>query len=157
MARVQTQTGGSAHRKPVVLLAAVLLLLGVDTVVLRGEHVGHARVYFNRPEPVRLVVDRVGATHLVEIRSPRRVQGKDVGFRLSYWIETPDGETIRGGEEIRTHEKRSFRFVPTKAGEYAVHVQRDGLMTASSGGSAQVDLYANDRRVLPRLLERLPL
>jgi hypothetical protein len=156
MARVQSG-GGLAQRKLVVLLAALLLLLGVDSVVLRGEHVGHATVYFDRPEPLTFVVDRVGATHLIEIRSPRRVQGEEIGFRVSYWVETPDGEKIPGGSEIRTHEQRSFRFVPRKAGEYAVHVQREGLMMASSGGSAQVDVYANDRRVLPRLLERLPL
>lgn len=153
----RARTGGFAHRKPVVLLAALLLLLGVDFLILRGEHVGHARVYFDDPEPVPFRVDRVGMPHLVEIESPRRVEGEDIGFRLSYWVETPDGETIPGGSEIRTHARRSFRFVPRKAGEYQVHVKREGLMLHSSGGSAQVDLYANDRRVLPDLLALLPL
>ena len=152
----RVRTGGFAHRKSVVVIAAALLLVGVDFLVLRGEHMGQATVYFDEAEPARFQVKHVGASHLVEIRSPRRVEGEDIGFRLSYWVETPSGEMIPGGSELRTREKRSFRFVPDEDGEHEVHVERDGLMMGSSGGSARVEMYANDRRLLPRVRAFVP-
>jgi hypothetical protein len=47
--------------------------------------------------------------------------------------------------------------VPEEGGEYEVHVERDGLVLGSSEGLARVTVYANDRQVLPRLLEMLPV
>ncbi len=138
-------------------MAALLLLIGVDFVALRGQQVGRATVYFDRAEPTSFRVQQAGQPHLVEIRSPRRVDGENIGFRLSYWVETPGGEVIDGGSELRTREKRSFRFVPGESGEYEVHVRRDGLMMGSSGGSARVAVYANNRQLLPRLIELLPV
>lgn len=152
----RVRTGGFPHPKAALALAVAVLLTGVDFVVLRGEHIGHTTVYFSEEEPATVQVDRVGTTHLVEITSHRRMGGDDVGFRLSYWVEGPDGEILGQGSELRTREKRSFRFVPDEPGEYQVHVERDGLRLGSSGGSAQVDVYANDRRLLPRLRELIP-
>ena len=152
----RVRVGGFPHRKSAVVVAAALLLAGVDFVILRGEHTERATVYFNGPRPARFQVERVGENHLVEIRSPRRVDGEDIGFRLSYWVETPGGEMIPGGSELRPREKRSLRFVPEETGEHEVHVERDGLVLGSSGGSARVDIYANDRRLLPRLLALVP-
>ncbi len=153
----RVQGGGLAQRKSVVVSAALLLLIGVDTVVLRGQQVGHGTVYFDRDEPTTFPVEQAGQPFLVQIKSPRRVNGEDIGFRLSYWVETPGGERVPGGEEIRTHRKRSFRFVPQESGEHELYVQREGLMLGSSGGSARVAVYANDRQLLPRLLELLPI
>jgi len=153
----QVKTGGSALRNCAVVVAVVALLLGVDFIALRGTRVGNATVHFDRSEPVRFQVARTGQPYLVEIESPRRVDGENVGFRLSYWVETPDGELIPGGSEIRTREKRSFRFVSEESGEHEVHVERDGLLLASSGGSARVTVYANNRQLLPRLLDLLPI
>ena len=82
----------------VAVLAVALFL--VDFVLLRGEHVAHAEVYFDRSEPARIAVDRVGERHLVEISTRKRIRGETRGRRVAYRLEDPSGQVLERGSEM---------------------------------------------------------
>jgi hypothetical protein len=131
------------------LLGAALFL--VDFVVLRGEHVASDSVSLASGEPALLRLDRIGEEHLVEIDTRRRVHRKQRGRAVELRFEDPEGRLAYQSSELVAHKERSFSFTPTTAGEYRLYVKGNGLLGASSSGSARVDVYVNDHRIFGRL------
>ena len=136
-----------------VLGVAVFL---VDFVLLRGEQVAHAEVYLDRPEPARIAVDRVGERHLVEISTRKRIRGETRGRKLAFRLEDPDGQIVHQDSELATRKMRYFSFIPLASGEYALHIEDNGLLVKSTSGSARVGVYVNDHRLFGRLFSAIP-
>lgn len=141
-------TRGGAASVTVVTLAAALLL--VDFVALRGERVAHDGAALGG-EPARLEIQRVGEEHLVEIATRRRHHGKTRGRTIAWSLEDPSGNVVHQDSELTAHKERYFSFTPNVPGQYALHVQGGGLVFKSASGSADVDVFVNDRRIFARL------
>jgi hypothetical protein len=141
-------TRGGAAGVAVVALAAALFL--VDFVVLRGERVAHDRAALGG-EPVRLEIQRVGEQHLVAITTRRRHHGKTQGRAIAWRLEDPSGNVVHQDSELTAHKERYFSFTPNVPGQYVLHFQGGGLVFKSASGSADVDVFVNDRRVSARI------
>jgi hypothetical protein len=137
----------------VAVLGVALFL--VDFVLLRGEQVAHAEVYFDHPEPARIAVDRVGERHLVEIWTRKRIHGETRGRKLAFRLEDPDGQIVHRGSEMAARKTRYFSFMPVASGEYALHIEDNGMLMKSTRGSARVDVYVNDHRLFGRLFSAI--
>ena len=141
-------TRGGAASIGVVALAAALFL--VDFVVLRGERVAHDSAVFGG-EPARLEIQRLGERHLVEIATRRRHHGETRGRTIDWRLEDPSGIVVQQDSELTVHKERYFSFTPNVPGQYALHVQGGGLVFKSASGSADVDVFVNDRRIFARI------
>ena len=142
------RTRGGAASVAVVALAVALFL--VDFVALRGERVAHDRAAIGG-EPVLLEIQRLGEKHLVEITTRRRQHGKTQGRAIAWRLEDPSGIVVKQDSELTAHKERYFSFTPNVPGQYVLHVQGGGLVFKSGSGSADVDVFVNDRRILARL------
>ena len=141
-------TRSKAASVAVVALGAALLL--VDFVALRGERVAHDRAFLGG-EPALLEIQQVGEKHLVEITTRRRQHGKTQGRTLAWRLEDPSGIVVKQDSELTSHKERYFSFTPNVPGQYVLHVQGGGLVFKSASGSADVDVFVNDRRIFARL------
>jgi hypothetical protein len=141
-------TRGGAVSVAVVALAVVLFL--VDFVALRGERVAHARAALGG-EPARLEIQRLGEKHLVEITTRRRHHGETQGRTIAWRLEDPSGNVVHQDSELTMHKERYFSFTPNVPGQYALHVEGGGLVFKSARGSADVDVFVNDRRIFARI------
>ncbi len=141
-------TRGGAASVGVVALAALLVL--VDFVVLRGDRVAHDRAALGG-EPARLEIQQTGEKHLVEITTRRRQHGKTQGRAIAWRLEDPSGNVVQQDSELTMHKERYFSFTPNVPGQYALHVEGGGLVFKSASGSADVDVFVNDRRIMARL------
>jgi hypothetical protein len=138
----------------VVALGVALAL--VDFVVLRGDRVDSATVPLGDDEAVPLLIEHAGQEHLVEITTRLRRGGETRGRSVDYWIEDPEGRVVAEESEIVTRKHRYVRFVPEAPGEYWISVEDESLF-GTRRGSARVEVYVNDRRILgPRLGSILP-
>jgi hypothetical protein len=140
-----TRSGAASFA--VVALGLVLFL--VDFVVLRGERVAYDRADIGG-EPAFLEIQRVGEKHLVEITTRRRHHGKTQGRTIDWRLEDPSGIVVRQDSELAAHKERYFSFTPNVPGQYVLHVEGGGLVFKSGSGSADVDVFVNDRRILAR-------
>ncbi len=139
--------------KALGIAVAVLFagLVGMDMVVLKGEHVDSDRLSLSREQPAEIEIARVGETHLVEISSRRyRSGGKSKGRALEYRLEDPDGIVVYENSEIASRKRRFFDFVPLEEGTYKLYAETN--MELGGRGSADVRVYVNDRRILARLM-----
>ncbi len=141
-------TRSKAASVAVVALGAALLL--VDFVALRGERVAHDRAAIGG-EPALLEIQRPGEKHLVEITTRRRQHGKTQGRTIAWRLEDPSGIVVKQDSELTAHKERYFSFTPNVPGQYVLHVQGGGLVFKSGSGSADVDVFVNDRRIMARL------
>jgi hypothetical protein len=141
-------TRGGAASIAVAALAIVLFL--VDFVALRGERVAHDRAALGGG-PALLEIQRLGEKHLVEITTRRRHHGKTQGRTIAWRLEDPSGNVVQQDSELTAHKERYFSFTPNVPGQYVLHVQGGGLVFKSASGSADVDVFVNDRRILARL------
>ena len=130
------------------VLAIALALL--DFVVLSGERVAHGSARLSGEEPAVLEIARPGEVHLVEITTRRRRSGETKGRSVDYRLESPDGEILVEESELVSRKDRYVSFVPVEAGEYLLYVEDQGLF-GSTSGSASIDVFVNDRRLLRRL------
>jgi hypothetical protein len=159
MAGLEFNAGRLGARSKGVSVAVAVLGVAVflvDYVLLRGEHVAHAQVYFDRSEPARIAVDRVGERYLVEISTRKRIHGETRGRRIAYRLEDPRGEVIEQGSELRARKTRYFSFMAVESGEYTLHIEDGGMLMKSTHGSARVDVYVNDHRIFGRLSSAIP-
>jgi hypothetical protein len=140
-------TRSGAAGAAVVALGLALFL--VDFVALRGEHVAHDRAAIGG-EPARLEIQQVGEKHLVEITTRRRQHGETRGRAIDWRLEDPSGSVVRKDSELAAHKERYFSFTPNVPGQYVLHVEGGGLVFKSGSGSADVDVFVNDRRILAR-------
>lgn len=134
-----------------VLIAGVVALALMDIVVLRGERVGRASIPFDRDEPAVFRLERIGERHTFEITTRRYRRGEHLGRTVGWRLEDPHGQVVVEGSEITAHKERFFDYTPTVAGDYTLHVEDEGLVLQSRRGSARVDVYVGDRRILSRL------
>ena len=134
----------------VAVVALGLALFLVDFVALRGERVAHDRVAIGG-EPALLEIQRPGEKHLVEITTRRRQHGKTQGRTIDWRLEDPSGIVVQQDSELTAHKERYFSFTPNVPGQYVLHVQGGGLVFKSASGSADVDVFVNDRRIFARL------
>ncbi|MBW1683479.1 MAG: hypothetical protein JRS35_00300 [Deltaproteobacteria bacterium] len=141
-----TRTGAAS----VAVVALGLALFLVDFVALRGERVAHDRAAIGG-EPALLEIQRPGEKHLVEITTRRRQHGKTHGRAIAWRLEDPSGIVVQQDSELTAHKERYFSFTPNVPGQYVLHVQGGGLVFKSASGSADVDVFVNDRRILARL------
>ena len=147
---IQIGRGGSKAKGlglGAVALAVALAL--VDFVALRGTRVDHASVRLTGDEPAVLEIERAGEEHLIEITTRRRRHGETKGRSIDYRLESPDGRILFEESELVSRKDRYLSFEPEVAGEYRLYVEDRGLL-GSSSGSAAVDVYVNDRRILRR-------
>jgi len=61
------------------------------------------------------------------------------------------GFEIELGQVSGRTKTRYFRFTPVVAGEYALTVEGNGLLVKLTRGSADIDVFVNDRRILARV------
>ncbi len=61
------------------------------------------------------------------------------------------GFEIELGQVSGRTKTRYFRFTPVVAGEYTLAVESNGLFVKSTRGSADIDVFVNDRRILARV------
>jgi hypothetical protein len=158
MASLELNVGRLGARSKGVSVAVAVLGIAVfliDFVLLRGEQVARAEVHFDRPEPARIAVERVGERHLVEISTRKRVHGETRGRNLAFRLEDPDGQVVHQDSELVARKTRYFSFMPVVSGEYALHIEDNGLLVKSSRGSARIDVYVNDRRLFGRLFSAI--
>ena len=141
-----TRTGAAS----VAVVALGLALFLVDFVALRGERVAHDRAAIGG-EPALLEIQRLGEKHLVEITTRRRQHGKTQGRAIAWRLEDPSGIVVQQDSELTAHKERYFSFTPNVPGQYVLHVEGGGLVFQSTSGSADVDVFVNDRRILARL------
>ena len=141
-------TRGGAASIAVVALAAALFL--VDFVALRGERVVQDSASLGG-EPALLEIQRVGEKHLVQISTRRRHHGKTQGRAIAWRLEDPSGNVVQQDSELAVHKERYFSFTPNVPGQYVLHVQGGGLVFKSASGSADVDVFVNDRRIFARV------
>ena len=131
---------------------AVLALVGVDFIVLKGEPVTSGTVNLRaQSEPTVLSISRAGEHHLVEISTRKRVRGETKGQSISWRLVGPEGRLVAEDSEIVSHKKRFFDFFPTQPGDYELHVEETKLI-GSSRGTGHVRVTVGDRRVLSRWL-----
>ena len=145
--RIGGARGGAASIAVVALGVALFL---VDFVVLRGERVAYDRADIGG-EPAFLEIQQVGEKHLVEITTRRRHHGKTQGRAIAWRLEDPSGIVVQQDSELAAHKERYFSFTPSVPGEYALHVEASGLGFKSARGTADVDVFVNDRRILAQL------
>jgi len=142
--------GDRAKALGIAAVALGVLLFGVDSVFLKGEVVGSSSAELSGMSPAVFAVSRIDEPHMVEIRTRRRVRGEDRGRKVAWRLVDPDGITIREDEELLDHERRNFRFEPSRAGEYRLFVEDNGLLLRTETGAAQVVVTVNDRRIMKR-------
>jgi hypothetical protein len=147
LGRIGGARGGAASIAVVALGAALFL---VDFVALRGERVASGRAALGG-EPAVLEIQRAGQKHLVEIATRRRQHGETRGRTIAWRLEDPSGNVVQQDSELTAHKERYFSFTPGVPGRYLLHVEGDGLIFKSTSGSAEIDVFVNDRRVLPRI------
>jgi hypothetical protein len=147
LGRIGGTRGGPASLAVVALGLALFL---VDFVALRGERVAHDRADLGG-EPALLEIQRVGEKHLVEITTRRRHHGETHGRTIAWRLEDPSGIVVQQDSELTVHKERYFSFTPNVPGRYTLHVEGSGLVFKSGSGSADVDVFVNDRRILARL------
>ena len=141
--RIGGTRGGAAS----VAVVALGLALFLATSWRRGERVAHDRVALGG-EPAILEIQRPGEKHLVEITTRRRHHGKTQGRTIAWRLEDPSGNVVQQDSELTAHKERYFSFTPNVPGQYVLHVQGGGLVFKSGSGSADVDVFVNDRRIL---------
>ena len=147
LGRIGGNRGGAASIAVVALGVALFL---VDFVALRGDRVAYDNAAIGG-EPAFLEIQRVGEEHLVEIATRRRHHGKTLGRTIAWRLEDPSGIGIHQDSELTARKERYFRFTPSVPGEYVIHVQGAGLVFQSASGSADVDVFVNDRRIFTRI------
>lgn len=154
---IEFGTSNATDKKPtgrglgIAGVAIAIALALVDFVVLRGEHVDDTTIRLSADDPARIVIDRVGEEHLVEISTQRALSGKTEARSVSYRLEDPDGQIVVEESELVTRKRRFVRFAPDVPGEYQLFVE-DPALLGGSNGSARVSVYVNDRRLLGRFL-----
>jgi uncharacterized protein YfaS (alpha-2-macroglobulin family) len=115
----------------------------------RGERVSHDRGSLGG-EPTVRELQRPGEKHRVEITTRRRQHGKTHGRTIAWRLEDPSGIVVQQDSELTAHKERYFSFTPNVPGQYILHVQGGGLVFKSASGSADVDVFVNDRPILAR-------
>jgi hypothetical protein len=149
---MEIEIGGKGSKAKGLGLAAIALAIALallDFVVLRGDRVDHASARLAGDEPAVLEIEQPGQKHLIEITTRRRRSGETKGRSIDYRLEDPDGSILLEDSELVSRKKRYLSFEPEVAGEYRLYVEDQALL-GSSSGSASIDVYVNDRRILRR-------
>jgi hypothetical protein len=159
MSGIEISTGQlSGRNKTLGAVGAVVVvaLCLIDLIALRGDRVAHDTAYFDGSEPARIEITRPYEKHLVEVstryRRNRETRGRAVELRLL----DPEGTTVYASSEIAARKTRFFSFTPMIAGEYQLQVEENAILMKSTRGSADVEVFVNDRRLLGRLFSALP-
>lgn len=130
----------------------VALLALVDSVALRGELVDTTSVRLSSgTAPGTIAVREPGREHTVVVTTRVRRSGETVGQAIAWRLVGPEGELLDEATELASRKRRFFSFVPTAAGEHALHIEKRAL-SGGSRGSAQVSVFVDDHRVLGPLL-----
>lgn len=161
MSEMETKLGAfrnsRAKKIGVVVTLAVVGLLLMDFLVLRGEQVDYDSAALRAEEPMILSISKVGQEHLVEIDTHRRINGKNKGQTVKIRFEDPDGNLVYQMSELTAHKDRFFRFKPEIAGEYKLWVEPKGNLFGPGSGRARAAVFVNDRRIIGRLLAFMPV
>jgi hypothetical protein len=134
----------------------VVSLCLIDMIALRGDRVAHDSASFDGHEPARIEITRPYEKHLVEVGTRYRRDRKTRGRAIELRLLDPEGATVYETSELAARKTRFFSFTPMVAGEYRLEVEENALLVKSTRGSADVDVYVNDRRMLGRLFAALP-
>jgi hypothetical protein len=145
------QVSGRTKTLGFVGTALVVALCLIDLIALRGERVAHARVSLGDGAPALIEIVQTGQKHLVEVSTRYRRNGETRGRAVKIQLLDPEGTTVYDSSELTTHKTRYFRFTPVVAGEYTLAVESNGLFVKSTRGSADIDVFVNDRRILARV------
>ncbi len=136
----------------IALGVAMFALVGLDFVVLKGDHVASGSLSLKSESlPLELSISQPFEEHLVEIRTSRRKKGETVGQSIQYRLVDPDGVTVAEDSELTAHKKRFFDFVPLKAGQYTLYANERTLI-GSGRGTGYGRVTVGDRRILSRLM-----
>lgn len=158
--KLDTEANGALGRRAkigsIVAVAVVVVLLLLESTLLRGEQVARATVGLGPNEAETLAIDRVGQKHVVEIDTRRRRRGETVGRAIKIRLEDPSGAVVYEDSEWTAREERFFSFTPKVVGPYSISIQPSGVLSGSSSGTASVRVFVGDRRVLSRLFAALP-
>jgi hypothetical protein len=139
------------------ITAAVVVLFVVDFFVLRGEQVDYDSVSLRDHAPMILSISRVGETHLVEIDTHHRMNGKNMGETVKIRFEDPSGKMVYEMSELTARKGRHFRFKPEVAGQYKLYVEPKTTLFGPGSGRAKAAVFVNDRRIVARLLAFMPI